>query len=372
MQPFANPETIQFADPQWLWLLLVPAVLLAVWVRQLGQRRRDARRLAAARRVPVKERLPFFGDTIFSLCLIGATALLIVALARPGVVISMVRKGGVDIVVLLDGSASMHTRDVIGNRWKRSVGFLRTLGDSLRWDNDRIALTLFARIAAPQIRLTKDPNTFFFFLDNLQEKSPFPLEDDTSWDTNSELGIFWGLRVIEKDEEIRGKSRNAPIFVMISDGQSWSGEVEKSLKLARDRNVPVITIGVGTLAGGLIPEAEQKLTPAALAATPPPPRVYSTLDRGSLTQIATASGGEYLELDRDSDISIANHIVDLARRRVVALPPEPKMEELYWRVLAAAGVLALIGALSLRERSALILQLAGGGLTLAALSSLLR
>ena len=67
MQPFANPESIQFADPQWLWLLLVSAVLLVVWVRQLGQRRRDARRLAETRRVPVKERLPFFGDTIFSL-----------------------------------------------------------------------------------------------------------------------------------------------------------------------------------------------------------------------------------------------------------------------------------------------------------------
>jgi hypothetical protein len=55
----------------------------------------------------------------------------------------------------------------------------------------------------------------------------------------------------------------------------------------------------------------------------------------------------------------------------VALPPEPKMEDLYWRVLAAAGAFAMLGALSLRERSALVLQLAGGGVTLAALASLL-
>jgi Ca-activated chloride channel family protein len=371
VEPFAHPESIQFAEPQWLWLLLLPLLLLAVWLRQLQNRRRDVTRLAEARRVPIHERLPFFGDTLFSLGLIGASALVIIAIARPGVVISMVRTGGVDMVVLLDGSASMHTRDVSGDRWKRSIRFLRTLGDSLRWDDDRVALTLFARIAAPQVRLTKDPNTFFFFLDNLQDKSPFPLEDDTSWDTNSELGVFWGLRVIEKDEEIRGKSKNAPLFVMISDGQSWSGEIEKSLKLARERDVPVITIGVGTLAGGVIPEPTSNLTPATLSALPPPPRIYSTLDRGSLKQIATASGGEYLELDRDSDINIATHIVDLARRRVVTLPPEPKMEELYWPVLAAAGVLALLGALSIRDRGALMIQLAGGGLTLAALASLL-
>lgn len=372
MEPFLHPESIQFADPQWLWLLLGPVLLLLIWARQFQQRRRDAARLAAARRIPLRERLPIFGDAFFSLCLIGASALLVVAMARPGVVVSMVRTGGIDLVVLLDGSASMHTKDVPGDRWQRSVRFLRTLGDSLRWDHDRIALTLFARIAAPQIRLTTDPNTFFFFLDNLQEKSPFPLEEDTSWDTNSELGIFWGLRVLDKDTEIRGKSKNAPLFVMISDGQSWSGEVEKSLKLTRDRNIPVITIGVGTLAGGRIPEPVRTLSPTAQAALPPPTPVYSTLDRPSLKQIATASGGEYLELDRDSDISLANHIVELARRRVIALPPEPKMEELYWRVLAAAGLLAVAGALSLRDRAALVVQLAGGGLALAALASLLR
>jgi len=361
---------IRFGDPEWLWLLVVPALLAAIWVCRLVQRRGDAARLAAARRVPVRERLPFLGDSVFSLCLIVAAALLVVAMARPGVVNSTVRIGGIDLVILLDGSASMHTKDVTGNRWQRSVRFLRTLGDSLRWDDDRIALTLFARIAAPQIRLTKDPNTFFFFLDNLQQHSPFPLEDDTSWDTNSELAIFWGLRVLQKDEDIRGKSRNAPLFVMISDGQSWSGEVAKSIKLTRDRSVPVITIGVGTLAGGRIPEPIRPEMPVTVN-TPPPAPVYSALDRASLKQIATASGGEYLELDRDTDISLANHIVDLARRRVVTLPPEPKMEELYWRVLAAAGALALVGLLSLRERSALVLQLAGGGLTLAALASLL-
>ena len=58
--------------------------------------------------------------------------------------------------------------------------FLRLLGDSLSWKNDRIALALFAHIAAPQIRLTKDPNTFFFFLDHLDKEPPFRIEDDTT------------------------------------------------------------------------------------------------------------------------------------------------------------------------------------------------
>ena len=67
-----------------------------------------------------------------------------------------------------------------GNRWQRSMRFLRVLGESLAWQDDRMAMALFAHIAAPQVRLTKDPNTFFFFLDHLAQDSPFRLEDDTT------------------------------------------------------------------------------------------------------------------------------------------------------------------------------------------------
>jgi hypothetical protein len=362
-------QSLRFVEPQWLWLLLVPLLLLFGWIRQSVVRRRDVRRFVRTRQIPVRQRFPLFGDTLLWLCIIVATTLLILALARPGVVMSFVRNGGVDLVILLDGSASMHVRDVTGNRWQRSIRFLRVLGDSLRWEDDRMALTLFARIAAPQVRLTTDPNTYFFFLDHLAETSPFPLEDDTSWDTNIELGLDWGMRVIAKDEEIRGsKSKNAPFFVLITDGQAWSGVVEQSLKKARDKDIPVMVVGVGTVGGAIIPEP---LRPAQVGVTPPPP-VFSALDRGSLKQIANASGGRYLELDRDSDSAIANQIIDAARRRVMTLPPEPRMEEFYWRTLLAAGVIALLGVLFLRNRTELLIQIAGGAAVLAVLSGLLR
>lgn len=365
-----NLETIQFAEPLWLWLLLGPGLLLLLWLRRLLARHRDARGLSRARQVPVREHFPALGQALFPLCLILATALVIVALARPGVVASLVRKGGIDIVVLLDGSASMHVKDVPGDRWQRSVRFLRVLGDALRWDDDRIALTLFARIAAPQVRLTRDPNTYFFFLDNLREKSPFPIEDETTWDTNIELGIDWGMRVIDKDTEIRGKSKNAPLFVLISDGQSWSGVVEQSLKRCRDRGIPVMVVGVGTMAGGIIPEPPPDVPPGGRGAPPPNPPVHSTLDRGSLRQIANATGGTYLEMDRDTDINLSNVIIDAARRRVTSLPPEPRMEEFYWQVLTAAGIAALMGLLALR-RTELAIGFAGVALTLVTLSGYL-
>jgi len=211
---------IAFGQPELLWLLVVPAVLLALWVWQLTRRRMLAAHLRRGRTVPVRERFAPLGDLPFWLCLILSSIFLIFALARPHGPATAVRSGGVDVVILQDGSASMYVKDVGGSRWNRSINFLRIFGDSLSWNSDRIAMALFAHIAAPQIRLTKDPNTFFFFIDHLDAASPFRIEDETTWDTNLEQGIYWGIRLIERDEELHGKSPNARAFIMISDGEN--------------------------------------------------------------------------------------------------------------------------------------------------------
>jgi len=356
-----NVDTLRFADPQYLWLLVVPGGLLVGWFWQLAARRRDARRYRQHRRLPVREHFPIFGSLVFWLCLILASASVIIALARPTATASLVRTAGVDLVVLQDGSASMRTEDVPGgNRWRRSMRFLRVLGESLAWRDDRMAMALFAHIAAPQVRLTKDPNTYFFFLDHLASDSPFRMEDDTTWDTNIELGIAWGMRLIEKDTEIYGKSPNAKAFVLVTDGQAWSGEVARALKIARTNDVPVYVVGVGTTLGGFIPEPPRKPNDT----TPREPPIRAALDRASLTQIANAGGGEYMELDREGDREIANKIIDATRRRAGSRGLEAANEELYWRFLLAAAVFVTLGLLFLQERAELWLQAAGGALAL--------
>jgi Ca-activated chloride channel family protein len=308
--------------------------------------------MLAARLTPYRERFGRIGDAPFWLGLTISAVFLIFALAKPQVVAAFVRTNGADIVVLLDSSASMHVEDVPGNRWQRSVTFLRVLGDSLSWQNDRIALSVFAHIAAPQVRLTRDPNTYFFFLDHLSKLPPFRLEDDTTWDTNIGLGIAWGLRIIEKDEEIRGPSANTKLFVLISDGQSWTGTVEESVGKARRSGIPIFVVGVGTERGGIIPDPKR----TALDAEPP---VYSRLDRASLRTIAAAGAGQYFEMDRGSDVELANRLIDAARRRAATAKTEAEMQDVYWPFLAAAALAAFAGCLWVRDRAAVALQLAG-------------
>ena len=351
-----GPEfSIEFGDPAYLWLLVLPAALAGVWVWRLVQRMRDVRRFREQRLVPVAERFPRSGDLLLWLCVIVATGFVIVALARPKAPLAAVRRAGIDLVVLQDGSASMHVRDVRPNRWQRSMTFVRRLAEAMHWSDDRIALALFANIAAPQVRLTRDANTLFFFLDHLAEQPTFSLEVDTTWDTNMEAGVYWGMRLVEKDEELHGASPNSKAFVLISDGQAWSGKVQQSLRLARERDIPVYVVGVGTTGGGYIPEPPRPATDAT-----PASRVFSVLDRASLLEVASAGHGRYFEIDRESDRAIASMIVEAVRRRAGSRGVERTFRDLYPQSLLAAAAFVCLGVLGSRNRRELWLLAVGG------------
>src|SRR5262249_13458238 len=138
-------------------------------------------------------------------------------------------------------------------------------------------------------------------------------------------------------------------------------------QLAKQRGLPVFVVGVGTSAGGFIPEPPPK-TPNM----PPEPPLRSQLDRTSLAMIANAGGGEYLELDREGDREIANRIIDAARKRAGSRGLQVGTEELYWRCLAAAAALIGVGLLFMQERAELLLQAAGAAVALVLVWTLTR
>jgi Ca-activated chloride channel homolog len=335
-------ETFGFGEPGCLWLLVIPALLLLFWGWDLLARRADARRYSDTQVLAPRERYSAMGDLPFWLCVVIAAGLCIVALARPHVRVWVPGTAGADFVILQDGSASMHVTDMAPDRWRRSMRFLRAFADTLSWKEDRVGLALFAYFAAPQMRLTKDPEALFFFLDHLADRPPFRLEDDPTWNTNIEEAVLWGLRLIETNESLFGRTNTPKAFVVISDGQAWSGKVANALSAARAAGIAIYVVGVGTTAGGYIPDAgpSHRLS-----------RIYAVLDRDSLRAIAREGGGEYFELDRTSDRDIASRIINSVRRRAPAAPQEERQEELYWRFLVAAAVVLLPGTLVLAHRT---------------------
>ena len=329
---------IGFAEPVYLWLLVIPALLLIIWGWDLLRRRADAKRYARTQLLAGRERYSAAGDLPFWLCVVIAAGLCITALARPHVRVEVPGTAGADFVILQDASASMYVTDVSPDRWRRSMRFLRTFTDTLTWKEDRVGLALFAYFAAPQLRLTRDPEPLLFFLDHLADRPPFRLEDDPTWNTNIEEAVQWGLRLIETNAELFGRTNAPKAFVVISDGQAWSGKVANALAAARAAGVAIYVVGVGTPAGGYIPEAgsNHRLS-----------RIHAVLDRESLRAIARGGGGEYFELDRASDRDVASRIISSVRRRAPAAPQEERQEELYWRFLVAAALVLCPGLLVL-------------------------
>lgn len=360
--------SIRFGEPLYVWLLAAPAVLFLLWCVQVVRRRTDARKYRAARLVPLSERFSSIGDLAFWLALIAALSLTILALARPQGITAIVRSPGVDLVLLMDGSTSMRVRDMGGtDRWRRAMQWVRTLTTTLSWTGDRMALATFADIAVPQVRLTRDPNTILFFLDHLDDAPTFRLENDTSWNTNVEDAIYWGMKLVETDEEMYGPRRNARTFVVISDGQVWSGNVQRAIAAAARHRVSVDVIGVGTSNGGMIPLPRDEKG-VVLAGFDP---IRSTLDRTSLREIARAGGGEYFEIGAAADEQIAARIIQNAARRSGNEQVDESFDELYWYLLTAAAACIGIGVLFLKQR----LQLGFGfavALALLALISSLR
>jgi Ca-activated chloride channel homolog len=358
--------SIRFGEPLYLWLLAAPAVLFLLWCWRVVGRRVDAHRYRAARLVPVHERYPVIGDLGFWMALIAALSLTILALARPQGITAIVRSPGVDVVLLMDGSTSMRVRDMGVDRWQRAMQWVRTLTKTLSWNGDRMALATFADIAVPQVRLTRDPNTILFFLDHLDDAPTFRLENETSWNTNVEDAIYWGVKLVETDQEMYGRSKNARTFVVISDGQVWSGNVQRAIAAAAQRGISVDVIGVGTSNGGMIPLPRDEKG-IVLAGFEP---IRSILDRASLREIARAGNGEYFELGTAADEQIAARVIQNAARRSGSEQVDESFDELYWYLLAAAAGCVAIGVLFVTQRVQLGFGFAVALALLALISSL--
>jgi Ca-activated chloride channel family protein len=110
---------------------------------------------------------------------------------------------------------------------------------------------------------------------------------------------------------------------MVTDGETWSGEVEKSLKRAQDAGIPIFVVGVGTLGGGKMPDFKDK--DGNVVHDPEVPTI-SRLDRATLQKLASAGGGQYFELDRYGDRRIANQIIYTAKRMAPSLGAQEQSE----------------------------------------------
>lgn len=229
-------NSLHFANMPYFFLFaLIP--LLILW--HLFTRKRGKRHIvySSHRIVPKSNKRVkiFFIKNLFYFKLI-ALIVFILALARPQErsYYDKEKRKGIDILVTLDISGSMAAVDF---RPKNRLAVAKEVIDGFieKRSNDRLGLVIFAGVSYTKCPLTIDYDILKYFLDRTQIGD---VEDGTA------LGMALATAV----NRIRVSPGKTKIIILLTDGVNNRGEIDPrdAARIAKDYNVKVYTIGVGT------------------------------------------------------------------------------------------------------------------------------
>lgn len=225
-----------------------------------------------------------------NLCFILALFFIVIALARPKWGLKQVEAKSLssDIVVAIDVSKSMLAQDLKPDRITRAKIIFKDLSEKLK--GQRIGLIAFAGQAYWQCPLTSDVKAFEMFLSMLDTDTvPF-------YGTNISAPIDLAC------ESLKKVPSNAKALVIITDGESFDGDLKESLNLAKESQTKIFCVGIGTEKGEPIPTYENGQFKEYLK-DEKGKTVVTKLDSSTLQQIALETGGKYYNMNQNPSLS---------------------------------------------------------------------
>ena len=274
-----------FEYPYLLWLLVVPALLLGMYLwRELKERRPHLRVSTVAPWKAGGNSVLGWVRHLPEAFRIAALCLLVVCIARPRSRTEMERVDteGIDIVLAIDVSTSMLARDFKPDRLSAakdiSIEFIA------QRPTDRMGIVVFAGESYTQCPLTTDRATLINLMKEVQTDL---IEDGTA--------IGNGLATaIARMKDSDAKSR---VVILLTDGVNNRGEVdpEMAAEIAKTYGIRVYTIGVGRQ--GEAPYPVQ--TPWGMDVQMMPVQI----DEDLLKQIAAETGGKYFRADDNTKLA---------------------------------------------------------------------
>ena len=232
----------RFGEPIYLYLLLIIPLLVVFYVYTNYRRRKKLRQygdpeLMAHLMPNVSKYRP---DVKFWLVTI-ALVMVIFMLARPqfGSKMETVKRQGVETVVALDISNSMLAQDVTPSRLEKSKKLVSRLVET--FNNDKVAMIVFAGEAFTQLPITSDYISAKMFLETI---SPSLI---TTQGTDIRGAIDLAMKSFTPNEEV-GRA-----IVLITDGENHEGGAVEAAQQAAEKGVRVFVLGVGSPDGSPIP-----------------------------------------------------------------------------------------------------------------------
>lgn len=210
---------------------------------------------------------------------------------------------GRQIFFVVDVSASMNVADLRPSRLVKVKLELERAVTQLA--GDQMGLIVFANYAYTLCPLTTDVPTLSTYLDMIST-GQFVAQ-------GSELrpALYEARRRFD-DEALRSgdDADRARVVVLITDGEDHGGKFSSAIALLRDVGAVVVPVGVGTRAGGLVPELDAAGRPSGVRQAPGGGVARSARQDAALQKLADAFDQPYFILDAadDSFAPVVRHI----------------------------------------------------------------
>jgi len=208
-------------------------------------------------------------------CILLATALLIIALARPVTInqTTLPPTQGIDIMMIIDASASMRKNDFFPTRFQAAQkNAIRFIGKRF---NDRIGLTVFAKNATLASPLTLDHEA----LQELVASLYLGIVDPNLTAIGDALGVA--------SNHLKNSSAKSKIIVLLTDGSNNAGTLDPLLaaKAAATYGIKIYAIAT---------------------ASPPNESIFSSvedeIDEGLLMKVAKETGGAFYRAKNEQEL----------------------------------------------------------------------
>lgn len=201
-----------------------------------------------------------------------------------------------DVLIALDLSKSMLAEDVKPSRLERAKLMIYELLHSLR--GERVGLLLFSGTSFVQSPLSAD---YEILRDIIPELNP---------DYLPQGGTDFGVMLEAAVKAYRLDTPADRFLVVLSDGENLNERWEEPLKRCVENKIRIISLGVGTPEGSVIPDPSGGVVKDSEGIA-----VLSRLQENILRKLAEESGGKYQQADKWVDVgAMVTEVVDAGRQ----------------------------------------------------------
>lgn len=294
----------RFQEPAYLYLLILLPSLIALFFYSIYQRRKNIKEFGDPALIyPLMPTVSRVRPGFKFWLLFASIGLFSVLLARPqfGTKLDTETKKGIEVIIALDISNSMLSKDIAPSRLQKSKQLISRLVDKL--ENDKVGLVLFAGDAFTQLPITNDFISAKMFLSSI---NPSLIQRQ---------GTAIGTAIDLATRSFTSQEGVGRTIILITDGEDHEPGAIEAIKNATSKGIQVNVMGVGSLDGAPIPieEGSNEFRKDSNGTV-----VITKLNEGMAQEMAQVGKGIYVRVDNTNvaQETIINEVNKLTKTTV--------------------------------------------------------